>query len=373
MQIDFHHAVTYTVTRLAGLTHAQARTVAHAAQYVDDAVEDGLIQFDNGALFQRTSSAHKTLDYRNFEQLANRLVWLPFHFLPGNGGKVAGENPDGGFIDKLVCRPDSPPARDMVRACILERHRPYALHRLGITLHVYADTWAHQGFAGVVNAANRASDVREGDGDEPAKELNGKLKKSYGDLFDEFGSTFVSDVMPLGHGGVLSFPDRPYQRWSYLDNQGERIQRDNPRDFLAAADALCRVGQRFLAGDPEAAVPGLPKRDVGTVERLLNEFTDADGARRHDKWCEALGNGAFSFGAVSLEYPEPGGPKSWKQAALGEPLPQSEEEKKADKPRRYRFRREFLESDWKLFHDALLAHRLEVIHGILPRYGICAA
>lgn len=28
MQIDFHHAVTYTVTRLAGLTHAQARTVA---------------------------------------------------------------------------------------------------------------------------------------------------------------------------------------------------------------------------------------------------------------------------------------------------------------------------------------------------------
>ena len=33
--------MTYVVARLAGLADADARTVAHAAQYVDDATTDG--------------------------------------------------------------------------------------------------------------------------------------------------------------------------------------------------------------------------------------------------------------------------------------------------------------------------------------------
>jgi hypothetical protein len=32
-----------------------------------------------------------------------------------------------------------------------------------------------------------------------------------------------------------------------------------------------------------------------------------------------------------------------------------------------------LKSDWKHFHDALQAHRQDVLHDVLPRYGICAA
>ena len=30
-------------------------------------------------------------------------------------------------------------------------------------------------------------------------------------------------------------------------------------------------------------------------------------------------------------------------------------------------------SNWKRFHDALQAHRFDLIHDILPRYGISAA
>ena len=33
----------------------------------------------------------------------------------------------------------------------------------------------------------------------------------------------------------------------------------------------------------------------------------------------------------------------------------------------------FLTSNWKLFHDAVMAHRFFVIHELLPKYGICAA
>lgn len=72
MQIDFHHGVTYVTARLAGFDDREAEIVAYAAQYVDDATNSGLIGFTNGAMYKRISSAHRTLDYRNFKELANR-------------------------------------------------------------------------------------------------------------------------------------------------------------------------------------------------------------------------------------------------------------------------------------------------------------
>ena len=103
--------------------------------------------------------AHKMLDYRNFEALADHLVWVPFHFLPGNGGLPAGQDPEGPFVRKLVCRPNSHVALDVIRSVIRHREMRHALHRLGITMHVYADTWAHQGFAGIPHEINHASDI----------------------------------------------------------------------------------------------------------------------------------------------------------------------------------------------------------------------
>jgi nucleoside 2-deoxyribosyltransferase len=72
MQIDFHHAVTYVVARLAGFGHREAEVVAYCAQYVDDATNTGEIIFENGAMYSRICSAHKMLDYRNFDELASR-------------------------------------------------------------------------------------------------------------------------------------------------------------------------------------------------------------------------------------------------------------------------------------------------------------
>ena len=132
MQIDFHHGVTYIVARLAGFDHSAASTIAYSAQYVDDATNAGLIYFDNGAVFEHFSSAHKLLDYRNFRQLAHHQVWIPFHFLPGNGGLPAGQSPEEPLTNKLICRPNSYVAQDMLVECIHQRHTPHSLHRLGI-------------------------------------------------------------------------------------------------------------------------------------------------------------------------------------------------------------------------------------------------
>ncbi|MBV5324614.1 MAG: hypothetical protein J0626_04730, partial [Rhodospirillaceae bacterium] len=86
MQIDFHHAVTYVVARWSGFPHAEAATIAHAAQYVDDSTHNGPVTFADGSQFERLATAHKMLDPENFSAFADHISWVPFHFLPGAEG-----------------------------------------------------------------------------------------------------------------------------------------------------------------------------------------------------------------------------------------------------------------------------------------------
>lgn len=364
MQIDFHHAIVYVIARMAGFDHRQGKVVAYASQYVDDAVNSGPITFDNGAMFARTSSAHKAFDYRNFSDLDNHYVWIPFHFLPGNGGRPAGDNPDGSFINKIVCEPDSPVAREMVDQCILHKSRSYGLHRLGITLHVYADTWAHQRFAGVCHKINHITQLDEKD--QPDANFRERLKDYFGDFFNNVASDMVGDVLPLGHGAALSQPDKPFLSWRYRNNDGAVVERNNTDIFVQAAQALCKTMQRFQAGHSGANVPGLTHGQRDLLGRWMADIKDEDGAARHKQWLALIRQGVFGFPGVKLVYKEKG-EGSWKHQALGTTR------KKDRKNEVFPYTPGFLTSDWKLFHDALLAHRFTVIHDILPKYGICAA
>lgn len=365
MQIDFHHTATYVIARFAGFNHDEAQIIGHSAQYVDDATNDGTIAFNNGAMYKRFASAHKMLDYRNFAELANHTVWLPFHFLPGNAGKPAGEDPSGEFIEKIICRPNSFIARDMVRDCIANRHKAYGLHRLGVTMHVYADTWAHQGFAGVNHKINLVQILDENKFEDASFKVN--LRSFFGDTLDKLTSRVVGGALPLGHGPVLSYPDRPYLKWSYKDHNGNWVYRDNPRDYMEAADEMCRAMQRFRLGDPDANVAGMSDQDKNRFRIHLLDANDEDGSKRHALWLKRLSDGYFtSLGPVQLTYIEKG-VGSWKHSALGT------EKHRDGKGEIFPYTPEFLTSHWKHFHDAVLAHRFAVIHDILPRYGICAA
>lgn len=352
MQIDFHHAVTYVTARLAGFKHEQAAIVAHAAQYVDDATSSGTVYFDNKALYNRVSSAHKMIDPRNALDLANHLVWLPFHFLPGNGGRGAGQDPQGKFIEKIICTPDSPIAKEMVRDVIINQDRPYGLHRLGVAMHVYADTWAHQGFAGVIHEVNEVEDAQD---DNTKGGLLEEASKKFLDVLDDA-------IPPLGHGRANIFPDMPFLSWSYKNYRGEKIPRNNTELFCAAADELCKAMQRFREKNPLAEVQGLADDNKAKIKNLFETLIQEDGNERHQKWLKAINDGMFSFGKVNLTY-APRGESSWKHQALGT----------SHDLEVHTYKEDFLQSNWKLFHDAIQAHGFYVTHDLLPKYGICAA
>jgi hypothetical protein len=367
MQIDFHHTVTYVLARLAGFPQTEAGVIAYSAQYVDDAVNAGTIKFRNKALYSRISSAHKMLDYRNFRELGNHRVWIPFHFLPGNQGKPAGENPDASFVEKIVCIPDSHVAKDMLSTCIADHAKPYALHRLGISMHVYADTWAHQKFAGINHEINQVKDMSTRSGKKDKSWLE-RLRDYFGDKVDEVTGERVSGALPLGHGGALSKPDMPFlEEWGYTNGMGEPIKRKNFLEFVEAAQAMFRAMKNFQNQDPQlGSTAKIPTADLKQIKANFKKFTDEDGCDRHEKWLNSIAAGDFSFGAEELTYVAKGR-GSWKYQAL-------DTTKEIENGReRYKFKSMFLHSNWKLFHDALQAHRFDVLHDILPRYGISAA
>lgn len=393
MQIDGHHAGTYVTARLAGFDHIEAEVIAYAAQYVDDATNDGPIRFFNSEfMYARIASAHEMIDYNNLLDVENHLAWLPFHFLPGNSSLPQGSSPDGSEISKLACCPDSYVARDMLRMALRDRDKPRGLHRLGIAMHVYADTFAHQGFIGAINRGNHAEDVTSGD-----PELDMKIRavskkslwrKAWNGLKAIVQLVWTSVVaairerkslvrywlnffnsVPLGHAAVDTFPDQPHLVWQYLDWTGKAIKRNNPETFMQAFDMMVKAMQAWRACDQTmnlAKYPGMSATDAAAMKRLVHEETSPVGEERHLRWCEAIAKGVFSFGPETLSY-QGKGEGSWKDVALGCI-------KRDDTGyETYEYSAEFLFSHWKQFHDALQAHRIDVVHEVLPQYGICAA
>lgn len=358
MQIDFHHAVTYVAARIAGFKHEDADIVAYAAQYVDDCTCSGTIWFDDGAMYSRISSAHKCLDLHNLSGEEDHVVWIPFHFLPGNCGVAEGQDCRAPFVERIVCRPghQNPVAQALVGSLFAGKQAPNALHRLGITMHVYADTWAHQGFAGIEDDVNDVTDIE-------CATSSGQTSHPCLDRLRGFIQGLRDRMLPaLGHARAEVFPDMPFLKWQYRNGNGEIVPRDNTAIFTTAADELCKVMQRYLKGSPSADAPGLGGDDKEQIRRLFSQTVDENGENRHKAWLQAIKDGVFkSFGPADVTYDQDG-QKTWKAHALGTA---------ADRDT-YPYAPGFLRSDWKMFHDALQQHRLTLLHDILPAYNLCA-
>jgi hypothetical protein len=353
MQIDFHHAATYVVARLAGFTHNEASTVAYASQYVDDSTNKGIIQFTNGNTYERIASAHKVFDVEhNCLNGEDYEVWVPFHFLPGNNGVPADTKQSVPLYQRLVCTPDSPLSADMWDQCRAKRADPNGLHRLGITAHVYCDTFSHQMFAGIRHPVNHVADLMHG-----AAPDTGILERIESAAADELG---------LGHGGALTDPDLPYLVWKYTNGFRQLREVSNHDAFLLASRRLFSQFIYYLSRD--ANTP-MESRDLGMIEHLIASNVTSDPGSRHQSWLASIQEGSFSFGKLSdaefhalnyLSY----GVGSWKFLALGT------REARDAVSQEFAYDDRFETSDWKKFHDALKDHQGFVLNVILPKYQL---
>ena len=378
MQIDFHHGVTYVLARMAGFSHHDADIIAKSSQFVDDSICDIAVRFTNAAIYKPVLSAHRALNYQNFDELGNYFVWVPFHFLPGNCLKKADEIKGEEFFERIICKPNSYIAQDMIKECIERKDDPNALYRLGITMHVYADTWAHQGFSGIKHKSNSVSYfcddkeliLRVGDFFSKTGFLSTVLKfTSQFSSFDKL-SIFITDhlingvvrtVLPLGHGAVLSYPDKPYLSWRYIDYSGKEVPRDNSAFFIDAAENMYKALQRYIIGDPDADVQGFSKDEAEFFKKKFLEINDDDGDARHKKWIEMIENGILNIEPIKISYNRTG----WIQETF--------HCEKIDTDDEYEYFADFEDSNWRKFNDAIKEHSHYLYLDLFPKYGLCIA
>lgn len=344
MQIDFHFYTVYALARAAGFKPDDAHIVAYSSQHTDDAKYEHALEFENGGRFQQVLSAHKFLDLGALTKPTCYRIWVPFHFLPGNLGRD--------FYERMLTRANSIIAQKMVEDFLGCNLKPYGLHRLGIILHVYADTWSHQNFMGIMRNMN---DVRRMKVEETEK---GFLKGLFSKLKEE---VLEYRAPKLGHAQAGTIPDEPYREWEYKDYKGHRFQISNQERALDAAQNCYMVLSRFLKRFPQfLGSPILPWQKI--VEKIAELFShQGELEDRTEAWQKAISKGVIGFEPrgkdIDLSYDD----REWFRAAVT--IVKEEKD-------RYLRKEGFEVSHWKYFHDAAAFHRFHLLHELLPQYEI---
>lgn len=366
MQKDMHYYGTYCMARAAGMARDKAQVAASAAQYVDENVQRSPVAFIDGARLARTPTAHHMTDQpSNIDPDDQRDVWVPFHFLPGNEASATG---DANYAELLKCRKDSEPARAMVLE-VLE-HLPgdtQGLERLGVTAHVYADTFSHFGFSGVSsdrNAVMGRSFRFPKANPETTEYLHDVAKRFFSRFGKEAGmisavkSWFAETATAsLGHGSVATYPDLPYLAWGFdFEKPRVRDDRDNHANFLEACEAL--YGMFARATEQRLDFAGGKARSFADIRDTVAAILAVQGNQdvRTEAWKRAAADGRLFDRAEDI--PEYLG-TDWTNWLAGPAGTVTSEEA--------------LQHPACRFHLAANAHRSWVLHKLLPSRNLLVA
>jgi hypothetical protein len=144
----FHYYSVYYLATEAGFSSADARTIAYSSQFLDDALVSYSVKTERGS-YQTLSTHH--FGFWDRAQEAN--VWIPFHFIPGDRDYAGAPR-----IDEEENPYNVTPHSSSAKTVLIDALKSRNLYRVGIALHSYADTFAHQNFSGKNEAWNRLSE-----------------------------------------------------------------------------------------------------------------------------------------------------------------------------------------------------------------------
>ena len=344
MQKDFHYYCIGVLAKAAGFDKGDALTIAYASQYVDDATESEPIHVGD-MMFDPVRTAH--IGIKAFEWSTQKRVYIPFHFIP--------PNPIRSTKDSFVTVPNSPFALRILKAAYEEQLELLRLCRIGVALHTFADTWAHQGFSGRLHAENDVESIYH---------LKGKRWVSL------LQKNFFLDFLPqIGHTEAWHFPDHAFLTWKYTRKlTNEEVKRNNTNEFLTAAETiyhqLCKV-------DKSKSDTPIPWGDIEPVIRdLLAEHVVRDLLANREqelekhcgKWRESF---QYMFDPLEFRYDK----QAWRNEAL-EPDKGTDTDWDDFVPSEFKrlmfpMRPGFYDSRWVQFHRAALRQRHFVLENLL--------
>lgn len=388
MQKDFHFYAIYSLCRATGMLHSAAQKVSYSSQFVDDAIYGHIIEFKDGGWYEQiltawnfgtsdTEQIQNSFELLNNESIQNKIL-VPFHFIPGNTNEPYSTS----FRERMICRENSVIANEMLDH-VIELSAENSLHLLGIGLHSFADTWAHQNFSGQFtglddNSVNKISNAQFSD-KKPCP-----IKGIY--------------AVPLetGHGQAGNAPDLPYAEWSY-DHEylKANIFQNNSDRFLSASEAIYFKLLKFKNTDHGKVFFStntiLWKDLEDELYKLFQNNNSEDTEERCRFWEEKLADDFLGFGKTIVHYNN----REWFYQAInvvGEHPDKTIFGKFSDlcarlmsalnnKPLRTRSQTKdiyqrldgFENSSWKLHNDSAAYLRFYILTELLSKHGIYCA
>ena len=298
MRGDFHYYATYCAALLAGYSSRESCDICYAAQLPDFATVTFLDRLHAPRAAATTQSPIELADVRTDRLGLQDItrIWSSFHFLPydltadpGKGGKTYRRK------YQLICKPNGELLRHTV-----ELARGRGLEATGLAMHVLADTWAHQNFAGtpslVINNTTAYFYELIGPRENPERRRIEFHRNPAGgddlDLSSYVNSVYQpseSSIMNLGHGRAGHLPDYSFARYVYLPAWAnyDEVVKDNPSDYWHAFTQMVYAMRCLRTGEP-FELNRYATDEVAEVRELAWDILTKRRLDASDDWC-ALG------------------------------------------------------------------------------------
>ncbi|MBN2351607.1 MAG: hypothetical protein JXD23_03485 [Spirochaetales bacterium] len=251
MEKSCHYYAVLALGLMSGLKPETARTVAYASQYVDDAKINKITFKDRYgdplfidhkvkgrrpvSIAHNIATCHSYFKIETFNWQSMTGNTSVFHFFPAGEGET--------FTEKMLCHHDPAVLRSLVAAAAARKTLDPV--RLGMLLHVYADTFAHRGFSGILCLENDVKYLQTEAGRNLLRHLGRRLKRFVLHLMNRL---FKYVLPAYGHAKALTYPDIPFLEWSYIYDRTDTLKSpkktgiiENPARYREAFTAIARV------------------------------------------------------------------------------------------------------------------------------------
>jgi len=268
-------------------------------------------------------------------------VYIPFHFIPRE--KYSGNDK---FNFNYTTAPNNIFCREIVDLAAQrvkegkQEERERELIKLGIALHSFADTWAHQDFSG--RLSSRDNDI----------ERISMYENEKWDQLSFLEQLRYNLLLAIGHGEALGLPDLSHITWKYEhDKSGIVYIRDNSNIFLEAAQKIYEIFCSITGNRCNW------KKYMSYVKECL-DYPYGSLKKKFEKY-----RSTFSFMNIEMDYDK----NQWKEEALdGSFYEWDELDEDEYSELEYNFRKKNRDGDkysnmrWIYFHMEALEQRLFV-------------
>jgi hypothetical protein len=336
MNINYHYYTIKTLARHAGFNEEAAQIVAHFSQRVDDFVlsspiivsgkpSDFFVEnklalelSSNNWLFLPCPTAASVV--RGVSHNYQLRTLMPFHFIMDVPWSKCPVNADRSFLRCTAAKKGKDLLINRLVKGIVDKTKlddEASLMALGVILHTFADTYAHDGFSGFHGWENESyiakmtHRCRDTGGSIPERFMR-FIRTRYWGITDRheglspFEISSFRRLPSIGHANVFSAPDYcdcEVEFFGKKDEEGSLvsvIKRDNTTHFAECSrqivDMFCKISGKTLYDDEEWG-------------KLQNKLSDAQNVRRQSdkktnkkKWGNTFREDGIRYGYSKNEF-----------------------------------------------------------------------